>query len=98
MEEGRKLDNDKLRYDLYPVDAYRGCTAVLTFGAKKYAPNNWKLVTPKARYYAALMRHLVAQIEHEENGGKGLALDEETGLPHLDHAQCCLVFYRELTK
>jgi hypothetical protein len=97
-EEGRKLDNDKLRYDLYPVDAYEGCTKVLTFGAKKYAPNNWKLVNPKSRYYAALIRHLNAQIRHEEEGGTGLALDEETNLPHLDHAQCCLIFYRELSK
>lgn len=96
--EGDKHDKDKLAFDLYPVDAYKGCTAVLTFGAKKYAPNNWKKVEPKSRYYAALMRHIVAQIEYEENGGTGLALDEETGLPHLDHAQCCLIFYRELTK
>lgn len=98
MEEGTKLDEDKLRYDLYPVNAYKGATKVLTFGAKKYAPNNWKLVKPKSRYYAALIRHLTAQIEYEENGGTGLAVDDETKLPHLDHAQCCLIFYRELTK
>jgi hypothetical protein len=98
MSEGKKLDSDKLRYDLYPIEAYEGCTRVLTFGAKKYAPNNWKLVAPKSRYYAALIRHLNAQMLHEEQGNSGLALDEETGLPHLDHAQCCLIFYRELTK
>jgi len=96
-ESGVKHDTGKLRYDLYPIDAYKGCTKVITFGAEKYTPNGWKDVKPKRRYYAALMRHILAQIEYEEQGGKGLALDEESGLPHLDHAQCCLIFYREIT-
>lgn len=95
---GIKLDEGKLRYDLYPIEAYKGCTEVITFGANKYTDNGWKTVRPKSRYYSALLRHLIAQIEWEENGNKGLALDEESGLPHLDHAQCNLVFYRELTK
>lgn len=97
MEIGTKYDSDKLRYDLYPVEAYEGCTAVLTFGANKYAPNNWQKVDPKERYLAALKRHLVAQEKFEKSGGKGLSIDLESGLPHLDHAQCCLVFLRELT-
>lgn len=95
---GVKYDNGKLRYDLYPLGAYSGCTAVLTFGANKYTPNGWKTV-PDAlnRYYAALVRHINAQKDWLDKGNKGLALDEESGLPHLDHAQCCLVFLRELT-
>lgn len=96
---GLKYDNGKTRYDLYPLDAYKGCADVLTFGAAKYTPNGWKSVPDgKNRYYAALIRHLNAQKEHLDNGGKGLALDEESGLPHLDHAQCCLVFLREISK
>lgn len=98
-EIGLKYDTGKIRYDLYPIDAYEGCTKVLTFGAAKYAPNNWRLVDDaQNRYYSALIRHLNAQKNHVDNGGKGLALDDETGLPHLDHAQCCLVFLRELSK
>lgn len=96
---GLKFDQDKLRYDLYPLEAYEGCTKVLTFGAKKYAPNGWKTVPDaKNRYYAALIRHLNAQKQFTDNGGKGLALDDESGLPHLDHAQCCLIFLREISK
>ena len=95
---GVKYDDGKLRYDLYPLGAYAGCTAVLTFGANKYTPNGWKTV-PDAlnRYYAALVRHLNAQKEWLDKGNTGLALDTESGLPHLDHAQCCLVFLRELS-
>jgi hypothetical protein len=98
-KSGLKYDNGKIRYDLYPLDAYEGCTKVLTFGANKYTPQGWRTV-PNAenRYYAALIRHLNAQKNYIDNGGKGLLLDEESGLPHLDHAQCCLIFLRELTK
>ena len=97
-EPGVKHDGGKLRYDLYPINAYKGCTEVITFGANKYTDNGWKTVRPKSRYYAALMRHLLAQLEWEEAGHRGLAIDEESGLPHLDHAQCNLIFYREITE
>lgn len=95
---GLKYDAGKLRYDLYPIDAYEGETKVLTFGAQKYTPNGWRTVEPKSRYYAAAIRHLNEQIKWEEAGNKGLAIDEESGLPHLDHAKCNITFYRELSK
>lgn len=96
---GLKYDEGKTRFDLYPLDAYKGCSDVLTFGANKYTPNGWRSVPDaKNRYYSALIRHLNAQKEYTDNNGKGLALDEESGLPHLDHAQCCLVFLREISK
>lgn len=94
---GKKYDAGKANYSLVPVDALEGLTKVITFGAEKYEPNNWKLVTPKSRYYAAMMRHIIAHLKWEEEEHKGLALDEESGLPHLDHALCNLVFYRELS-
>lgn len=98
VKAGLKYDAGKVRYDLYPLKAYEGCAKVLTFGAEKYTPNGWKTVPDaKNRYYAALIRHLNAQKEYLDNGGIGLALDDESGLPHLDHAQCCLVFLREIT-
>lgn len=97
-ESGRKYDNGKVRFELYPIDAYEGCAKVLTFGAQKYADNEWKLVpNAKNRYYGALIRHLNAQKLHFDSGKDGLALDSESGLPHLDHAQCCLIFLRELS-
>jgi hypothetical protein len=55
-------------------------------GAKKYSPDNWKSVPDgKRRYYSAALRHLAAWREGEK-------LDPETGLPHLSHALCCLLF------
>lgn len=40
---------------------------------------------------AAAMRHLAAWRDGEQ-------LDEESGLPHLAHALCCIVFLRELDR
>lgn len=83
---GSKLDQDKLRWDLLPFESVTPIVAVLTFGAKKYAPENWRLVeNPRARYFAALMRHLAAWWLGEKN-------DPETGYSHLAHAGCCLLF------
>ena len=88
--EGRKDDTGKLRYDLLPMHAIDEIVGVLTFGAKKYAPDNWRHVEDaEKRYYAAAMRHLSAWCQGEVE-------DEESGLSHLAHAACCLVFLMEL--
>lgn len=89
-QTGKKFDQDKLMYDLLPARTIMGLVNVLTFGAKKYSPENWRKV-PNAtrRYYAALMRHLEAWRMGEDN-------DPESGLPHLSHALCCLVFLEQL--
>jgi len=62
---------------------------VLTFGARKYKPNNWKECSDTGRYLAAAHRHLNAKITGEDN-------DPETGLPHLDHMLCNLMFLHVL--
>lgn len=83
---GKKFDTGKLRWDLLPYDAVEDIVAVLTFGARKYDDDNWKYVTPaKPRYFAATMRHLVAWFGGEK-------LDKETGINHLAHAACCILF------
>jgi hypothetical protein len=59
---------------------------VMTVGAKKYGADNWRnLEDGRRRYYAASLRHLTAWWEGE-------ACDAESGLPHLAHAACCLLF------
>ncbi len=90
QEEGRKDDSGKLRYDLLPWKSLREVVGVLTFGAIKYAPDNWRHVPDaKARYTSAFFRHVEAW-----RGGE--THDPETGLHHLAHAICCLLFLLEL--
>ena len=88
--EGEKHDEEKLRYDLVPLLAEEQVVKVLTYGAKKYGPDNWRKV-PEARrrYYAAARRHLTRWRLGEE-------LDRESGLPHLAHAICSLLFLLEV--
>lgn len=89
VEPFMKFDGDKLRYDLLPPQPLEDLVAVLTFGARKYKPDNWRECQDMGRYVGALFRHI-------EKHRKGEMLDPETGLPHLAHAMCNLVFLLEL--
>ena len=87
---GMKHDTGKLRYDLEQVLATEEVIGVLSFGAKKYADDNWREVDDAhKRYYAASRRHLAAY-------KKGEAIDPESGYHHIAHAICCLNFMLEV--
>lgn len=85
MTEGRKDDSGKEPWHLAPWDAFRAIVKVLRFGADKYAPRNWENGMAWSRPFAALQRHLTAWWEGEK-------ADAETGMSHLWHAGCCIVF------
>jgi hypothetical protein len=86
---GRKFDGGKLQYGLLPPLALKATVEILTFGAEKYEPDNWKFVPDsKRRYFDAMQRHMWAWKEGEQN-------DPETGKNHLAHAMCCLMFLYE---
>jgi hypothetical protein len=86
---GRKFDGGKLQYGLLPPAALKATVEILTFGAEKYEPDNWKYVPDsKRRYFDAMQRHLWAWKEGEIN-------DPESGKHHLAHAMCCLMFLYE---
>lgn len=86
---GRKFDGGKLEYGLLPPLALEETVKVLTFGAQKYERDNWKKVPDsKRRYFDAMERHIWAW-------KKGEQLDPESGIHHLAHAMCCLMFLYE---
>jgi len=83
---GVKYDNDKPQWSLLPFKALGQVVEVLTYGAKKYAPDNWKKVpNAKQRYIDAGFRHFTAYASGEKH-------DQETGKHHLAHAICCLLY------
>ena len=84
--EGKKYDTGKPLWHLLPYQEVAKVVDVLTYGANKYGPNNWQHVLDgKNRYFAAAMRHIVAW-------ERGEFVDDESKLPHLAHAACCLLF------
>jgi len=89
--EAMKFDKEKPRLDLVDFEALEGLAQVLTFGAQKYAANNWRNGFEYSRVIAALLRHLSA-IQRGED------VDPESGLPHVDHLGCCWMFLSNLMK
>tara|TARA_R110001592_G_scaffold166301_1_gene401239 strand:+ start:913 stop:1224 length:312 start_codon:yes stop_codon:yes gene_type:complete len=87
MKEPVKHDQDKPRIDLIPPQAIIDIAEVLTYGAGKYDSHNWRDNggLDYSRLYAAAQRHLLSFWD-------GQSLDKETGMSHLAHAACCIVF------
>lgn len=83
--QGIKYDQEKTRWSLLPMDVMDTVVRVLMHGSRKYEDNNWMKVIPKERYYDACVRHISAWQQGEK-------MDQESGLPHLAHAICCLIF------
>ncbi len=83
---GRKDDSGKLQYSLVDPYALAWLVGVLTHGAIRYAPENWRMVeNANVRYYEALERHLQAWRTGESD-------DPDSGMPHLAHAMCDVMF------
>jgi len=91
MSNGKKYDKGKPPMALLPHYPLREIAAVLGFGAQKYNAHNWRKGIDWSREMSALLRHLGAFNEGED-------LDPESGLPHLAHAGCCLLFLMEFTR
>lgn len=85
LQQAQKHDDGKPRLDYLDPYALEEVAKVLTFGAAKYGAWNWKKGIESGRLLAACLRHVFAFMRGEEN-------DPETGLSHLAHAMCCLMF------
>ncbi|WP_078705326.1 dATP/dGTP diphosphohydrolase domain-containing protein [Bartonella sp. WD16.2] len=80
-----KDDAHKSRVDLIPPSALFAIGHVLAVGARKYGANNWRNGMNWSRLHGAALRHLLAWFDGEDK-------DPESGLSHLAHAACCLLF------
>jgi len=85
LTEGIKFDGGKLPWELFPWDGAKEIVKVLQFGANKYAPRNWEKGIKYSRIFGATIRHMTAWFLGETN-------DPETGLNHLAHAGCEILF------
>ena len=82
MQEGRKDDTKKLRYDLIPPYPLAELAEVYTIGARKYGDGNYLKGIAWSRITAALMRHL-------EAWRMGDTVDQEDRQHHLASVAWC---------
>ena len=86
-----KFDENKLPLHLLSTEALNQTAAVLKFGAVKYAEHNWRKGFAWSRPLSAALRHLTAFNAGEDT-------DPESGLSHLAHCLCCIMFLLEFEK
>jgi hypothetical protein len=86
-----KHDSDKPPMNLLSREALEQTAMVMAFGKEKYAAHNWRGGFAWSRPLSAAMRHLMAFNDGEDK-------DPESGLSHLAHAACCIMFLLEFEK
>jgi len=89
--QAMRFNTGKPQWSLVDMTCFEDMVRVLEFGAKKYTPGNWKKGLPIMSQYDSLARHMVAFMNGENT-------DPETGLSHLAHAQCNLMFMMHTMK
>lgn len=87
LTEAMKYDDGKIPYHLVSPHFLDEMCKVLAYGEKKYAAHNW--MVGNGFKYSRVFR---AAIGHLYSFWRGEDLDEETGLHHLAHAACCIMF------
>lgn len=85
VEQGMRYNQDKLQWSLVDFKSFEPMVRVLEFGAKKYAAHNWKKGLKVTQTMESLYRHLFALQSGED-------IDPESGLPHIGHIQCNVMF------
>ncbi len=91
MSGAVKKDADKNPLELVSDAALFGLGAGLCFGKEKYDEDNWREGFEWRRLIGAARRHLTLFSAGEDR-------DPESGLPHLDHLMCTVMFLSEHQK
>jgi hypothetical protein len=85
VTEAIRYDSDKPMWNLLDWEFIHEVVLVLTKGASKYSPENWKKGMNFSRPFNSLIRHVYSWWRGENN-------DPETGCSHLAHACANLMF------
>ena len=100
--KGTKFDSEKVRMELISPIAMKGLAQVLTKGAKKYAPGNWRKGMKWSRVVGSLKRHLNEYMQGRDydidpncDGCKSGNCLNHTGELHIDQVLCNAHFLSE---
>ena len=86
-----KFDSGKPGMNLLSREALEQIALVMDFGKQKYDAHNWRKGFVWSRPLSAALRHIMAFNDGEYK-------DPESGLSHLAHAACCIMFLLEFEK
>lgn len=96
QDRTNRYNTNKINFILIPWEWLQVLAEIFTFGAKKYAPNNWKLSVNTEDHDSlrndrmdSALRHIVSYMRHEK-------IDPESNQPHLGHAAwnlLCVLWY-----
>ena len=83
LKEGVKYDQQKLKWNLFPMELMEKIVEVFHHGAEKYEDFNWQkvIIDKPERYENALDRHKCAR-------AKGEMVDPDSNLLHSAHLAC----------
>lgn len=84
-----RYNEGKLQWSLVDYESLKPMVRVLMMGAKKYAPHNWKKGLPITEIFDSLQRHLIAFMSGEND-------DPESGISHLGHIMCNVMFMQHM--
>ena len=87
-----KHDSNKLRMDLVDPLLDMEVAKILGFGADKYEANNWKTSIGTEDHEPFKTRVMAAALRHISDYRLGNKIDEDSGMQHLSHAICNLMF------
>ena len=90
-DQTQKFDAGKPPMGLLSTAALTKIAEVMAFGAQKYSAHQWRSGIEWQRLLDAALRHLLAFNDGQD-------VDEETGLSHLAHLGCCIMFLLEFEK
>ena len=95
MEDKMKIDQGKPKLALVYTSFINATARVREYGLIKYPDaENWR-TTPTVDHYNALLRHVLAAKAALLKEAEGSELDDESGLHHLAHAACNIMFLIE---
>ena len=79
------FDNGKPPLAYLPAEALTEVAKVLEYGTQKYELHNWRHGMPWLKLANSTLRHLFSWLSGEDK-------DPESGLSHLAHAACNILF------
>ena len=85
MKQALRYNEGKLKWSLVDWKSLEPMVRVLEMGAEKYAPFNWTKGMPVTEVSESLLRHMFAYLDGEDT-------DPESGIEHLGHVMCNVMF------